>query len=194
MGTAAAPVVAHSAQALTTGQTVDLRVLLIGGLGGKATDPTTAAWAAGLSSQGVAYTEVDGTGTAGSLNVALPALTSSATHGLYNAVVFAGKPGDFDSSNNSSLLNPLFTYESTFGIRQLDGNFVPPAGGALGLTTPTGDPSTGAGLGGTTPTLNTAGLAVFPALAGPVPFDTGVFGAPDTVATGSPTVQRRLRC
>ena len=65
---ATGPLIAHSAPttpALTAGDSVDLRVLLIGGVGGVASDPTTAAWAAGLSSQGVAYTEVDGVGTPG---------------------------------------------------------------------------------------------------------------------------------
>ena len=182
-GGAIAPALSQqSAHALTAGDTVDLRVLLIGTTGG-ATDPTTAAWQAGLASQGVAYKEVDGVGTLGNQTITLPALTSSATHGLYNGVVLAGKPGDFQAHQ----LDALSTYESTFGIRQLDGNYVPPAGGALGLTAPTTtDPSTGAGISTTTPipTLTAAGLLTFPALAGPVAFDTGTFGAPDKVLTG----------
>ena len=182
-GGAIAPALSQqSAHALTAGDTVDLRVLLIGNSGG-ATDPTTAAWAAGLTSQGVAYTEVNGVGTVGSQTITLPTLTSSPTHGLFNAVVFADKPGDFVAS----AFTGLFSYESTFGIRQLDGNFVPPAGGALGLTAPTTtDASTGAGISTTTPipTLTAAGLLAFPALSGPVAFDTGTFGAPDKLLTG----------
>ena len=111
---------AGPAQAVTTGDTVDLRVLLIGAPGG-ASDPNMAAWAAGLTSQGVAYTEVDAAGTLGSATVSLPALTSSATHGLYNGVVLAGKPADFAAGQ----LSALFGYESTFGIRQIDADFVP---------------------------------------------------------------------
>ena len=89
----AAPAVTPTALALGAGQTVDLRVLLIGGTGG-ATDPTTAAWATGLDQSGRrVHREVDATGTLGSETVTLPALTSSATHGLYNGVVLAGKPG-----------------------------------------------------------------------------------------------------
>ena len=76
---------AGPAQAVTIGDTVDLRVLLIGAPGG-ATDPNTAAWAAGLTSQGVAYTEVDAAGTLGSATISLPALTSSTTHGLCTTV------------------------------------------------------------------------------------------------------------
>jgi len=183
MGTAAAPLVSHSAQALGVGQTVDLRVLLIGNpaVSGVA-DPTTAAWAAGLTSQGVAYKEVDGVGSLGSETITLPALTSSATHGLFNGVVVAGKPGDFVAH----ALDSLSAYESTFGVRQLDGNFVPPAGGVLGLN-PVTDSSSGSLIGGTTPTLNTAGLAAFPALAGQIPFDTGTFGAPGAVQASLPT-------
>ena len=54
------PLTAQTAQAAST--QLDLRVLLIGGPGGSASDPTTAAWATGLSNQGVAYTEVDAAG------------------------------------------------------------------------------------------------------------------------------------
>ena len=156
---------------------VDLRVLLIGGLGGAASDPTTAAWAAGLTNQGVPYTEVDATGTlgAGTESVALPALTSSSTHGLYNAVVFADSPAYFPATQ----LAPLFSYESTFGIRQIDGYLEPTA--AEGMT------DLSAGALAETATLNTQGLLDFPALAGPVPLDSGTYGYPSTVATGLPT-------
>ena len=184
---ATGPLVARSATpALTTGDSVDLRVLLIGGVGGVASDPTTAAWAAGLSSQGVAYTEVDGVGSPGSETVTLPTLESSATHGLYNGVVFAGKPGDFAAGQFTS----LFAYESAFGIRQLDGDFVPAVSGTLGLIAPTvADPSTGAGISTTVPVpaLTSAGLTTFGALAGPVPMDATTFGAPDAVLSPLPT-------
>ena len=174
--TVAAPAITPSALALGAGQTVDLRVLLIGGTGGAATDPTTAAWATGLKNQGVAFTEKDATGTLGSETVTLPTLTSSATHGLYNAVVFAGKPADFAAGQ----LTALFSYEKTFGIRQVDGNAFPTA--SLGLNSVT-DAQSGALISGTTGTLTATGLTTFPSLAGPVPFDTGTFASPATVAS-----------
>ncbi|MGO9874514.1 MAG: fibronectin type III domain-containing protein [Acidimicrobiia bacterium] len=178
-----APVLAQSAQpalAVTAGDTVDLRVLLVGAPGGGASDPNTAAWAAGLSSQGVAYTEVDATGTLGSLTVSLPALTSSATHGLFNGVVLAGKPADFAAGQ----LSALFSYESTFGIRQVDADFVP--NGTTGLNSVT-DADSGAAISGTTATLTAAGLSTFASLNGPVGVDTGSFASPGTIATGLPT-------
>ena len=167
------------AHALTTGDTVDLRVLLIGDPGGAATDPTTAAWASGLTSQGVAFTEADPTGAIPNETVTLPALTSSATHGLYNAVVFAGKPADFAAGQ----LTTLFSYESTFGIRQIDGDFVAgyPAAGNLGLNA-ISDAQNGATISSTTATLTAAGLSAFPALKGPVPIDAGVFGYSGTTS------------
>ena len=170
---------AGPAQAVTIGDTVDLRVLLIGAPGG-ATDPNTAAWAAGLTSQGVAYTEVDAAGTLGSATISLPALTSSTTHGLYNGVVLAGKPADFAAGQ----LSALFGYESTFGIRQIDGDFVP--NGTVGLNAVT-DADSGASISGTTATLTAAGLTTFASLNGPVPVDTGSFASPGTVASGLPT-------
>ncbi|MGO9877471.1 MAG: putative Ig domain-containing protein [Acidimicrobiia bacterium] len=178
------PVLAQSAQALTAGDTVDLRVLLIGAPGGGASDPNTAAWAAGLTNQGVAYTEVDALGGIPAETVTLPALTSSATHGLFNGVVFAGKPADFAAGQ----LTALFSYESTFGIRQIDGDFVPgyPSGTTAGLNTVT-DADSGATISGTTATLTAAGLSTFASLNGPVPVDTGSFASPGTVATGRPT-------
>ncbi len=153
---------------------LDLRVLLIGGPGGGASDPTTAAWASGLTNQGVAYTEVDATGAAGAETVTLPALTSSAAHGLYNGVVFADAPSDFAAGQLSS----LFAYESTFGVRQVDGYAFPTA--SLGLNDVSGSALS------ETATLNAAGLLDFPALAGPVPLDSGTYGYPATVATGLP--------
>ncbi|MGO9873049.1 MAG: fibronectin type III domain-containing protein [Acidimicrobiia bacterium] len=180
LGGVLGPVLAEqSAHALTTGDTVDLRVLLIGDPGGAATDPTTAAWAAGLTTQGVAYTEADPTGTIPNETVTLPTLTSSATHGLYNAVVFAGKPADFAAGQ----LTTLFGYESTFGIRQIDGDFVAgyPAAGNLGLNA-ISDAQNGAAISSTTATLTAAGLSAFPALNGPVPIDAGVFGYSGTTA------------
>ena len=42
-----------------------------------------------------------------------------------------------------------------------------------------------------TATLNAAGLVDFPALAGPVPLDSGTYGYPATVATGLPSWRQR---
>ena len=118
------PLIARSAPTtpgLTAGDSVDLRVLLIGGVGGAASDPTTAAWAAGLSSQGVAYTEVDGIGTLGAETITLPTLD----------VVGDARPVQRRGVRRQARrlrrrpVHDLFAYESTFGIRQLDGNFVP---------------------------------------------------------------------
>ena len=73
---------------------MNLKVLLVGGVGGAAADPTTAAWAAALTSEGVPFTEVDATGTAGSEAVALPALTTGTTGQLQRRGVrrLAGEP------------------------------------------------------------------------------------------------------
>ena len=45
---------------------------------------------------------------------------------------------------------------------------------------------TSGALDGTTGTLTAAGLAAFPELKGPVPFDTGTFGYRATVNAGAP--------
>ena len=76
-------------------------------------------------------------------------------------------------------LTALDTYESTFGVRQVDGYVYPTS--ALGQT----DVSGGA-LDGTTATLTAAGLAAFPELKGPVTFSTGTYGYPATVNSGAP--------
>ena len=67
------------------------------------------------------------------------------------------------------------TYESTFGVNQVDGYMFPSP--ALGAT----DVSGGA-LDGTTGTLTAAGLADFPELAGPIPF-ASCPAASDTICT-----------
>ena len=121
--------------------TLDLKVLLIGN--GSA-DPTTAAWQSALNSEGVPYTLVTASGTVPSQTVTLPAL-SSGTTGDYNGVVIADDPADFASGQ----LSALDTYESNFGVRQVDGYTYPTS--VLGLTE-----ATGAALDGTTGTLTTA--------------------------------------
>jgi hypothetical protein len=170
VGLAAVVAVGAPASAATS-PTLDLRVLLIGD--GNA-PPETAAWEAALTSEGVPYTEVDTLGASGAETVTLPTL-SSGTTGNFNAVVITGSPTDFAAGQ----LTALDSYESSFGVRQIDGYMFPNP--ALGVT----DATSGA-LDGTTGTLTTAGLAAFPELAGPVPFDTGSFGYGANVNTGAP--------
>ncbi len=151
--------------------TLDLKVLLIGT---GSSDPTTAAWASALTSEGVPYTEVTATGTYGAETVTLPTLSAGSV-GDYNGVVVADSPAALAAGQ----LSALDTYESTFSVRQIDGYMYPSP--ALGLT----DASAGA-LDGTTGTLTAAGLSALPGLAGPVPFDTGTYGYPSTVVAGAP--------
>ena len=146
-------------------------VLLIGE--GSA-DPTTAAWQAALTSEGVPYTLVTASGSAPSETVNLPALSSGGT-GNYNGVVIADSPADYAAGQ----LAALDAYESSFGVRQVDGYMFPSP--ALGVTD-----ATGGSLDGTTGTLTTAGLAAFPELKGPVPFDAGSYGYGATVDPGAP--------
>jgi hypothetical protein len=165
VGSAAVPAAAATPPAL------NLKVLLIGE---GPNDPTSGAWQAALTSEGVPYTLVTASGTSPSETVSLPAL-SSGTTGNYNAVVIADSPNDYAAGQ----LSTLFSYESTFGVRQIDGYMFPSP--ALGITE-----VTGGALDGTTATLTAAGQAAFPALKGPIPFDTGTFGYGVTVNTGAP--------
>ena len=169
-GLAATGVTASAASAATP-PTLNLKILLIGN--GSA-DVTTAAWEAALTSEGVAYDEVTATGTSPSQTVTLPTLSSGST-GNYNGVVIADSPTNFASGQ----LSALDTYESTFGVRQVDGYMYPDPD--LGVTE-----ATGGALDGTTGTLTTAGLAAFPELKGPIPFDTGSYGYAGTVTPGAP--------
>ena len=148
---------------------LDLNVLLIGT---GSSDPTTSAWQAALSSEGVPYTLATATGAYGSETVTLPALSSGNT-GNFNGVVFADSPAGLAAGQ----LTALDTYESTFRVNQIDGYTYP----YLGET----DVTSGA-LDGTTGTLTAAGLAALPDLKGPIPFDTGTFGYGATVNAGAP--------
>ncbi len=162
------------AAAATPANTLNLKVLLIGGVGGAAADSTTAAWGSALTQEGVPYTEVDATGVLGSETVALPTL-SSGTTGNYNGVVIADSPANF----GAGALSPLFSYEAQFGVNQIDGYMFPSP--ALGVTE-----ATGGALDGTTGALTPAGLTAMPALKGPVPMDTGTYGYSATVNAGAP--------
>jgi hypothetical protein len=166
-GMVATPAVTGIAAAATP-QTLDLRVLVIGG---GSTDPTTAAWESALTNEGVAYTEVDVSGT----TVTLPTLSSGST-GYFNGVVIADSPTNFAAGQLSS----LYSYESTFRVNQVDGYMFPNP--QLGAT----DVTSGA-LDGTTGELNNPnGLSTFPELAGPIPFSTGTFGYGATITAGAP--------
>src|SRR5664280_282678 len=109
-------VVARSAAAATPVQ-LNLNVLLIGT---GSSDPTTAAWQSALSSEGVAYTSVTASGSFGAETVALPALTTGSV-GNFNGVVLADSPSAFAVGQ----LSALDTYESSYGVRQVDGYMYP---------------------------------------------------------------------
>ena len=98
------------------GNTLDLKVLLIG----DGAPPRDGGLGVRADHEGVPYTEVDTAGTAGSETVTLPAL-SSGTTGNFNGVVIAGSPADFAAGQ----LTALDTYESDFGVRQIDGYMFP---------------------------------------------------------------------
>jgi hypothetical protein len=165
--TAVLSTVVNTASGATPVQ-LDLKVLLVGT---GSTDPTTAAWESALSNEGVPYTA---TGAYGSETVTLPALTSGSV-GLFNGVVIADSPAGFAAGQ----LAPLFSYESTDNVRQIDGYTAPYTGIGLNAV------SSGT-LDGTTATLTASGLAALPELAGPITFATGTNGYTSTVVSGAP--------
>ncbi len=164
-------VMTPGASAGSPASTLALNVLLIGG---GSTDPTTAAWQATLTNEGVPFTLATATGAYGSETVTLPTL-SSGTTGNFDGVVIADTPSAFAAGQ----LTALDTYEAGFAVRQVDGYGYPSP--TLGVA----DATSGA-LDGTTATLTAAGLAELPALKGPVPFATGTYGYPATVNAGAP--------
>ena len=164
-------IVTTPAAAVTAPPELSLNVLLIGS---GSTDPTTAAWQAALSSEGVSYTLATAAGTYGAETVTLPALTTGSV-GNFNGVVIADSPAAFASGQ----LTALYSYESTYGVRQLDGYTAPYTGVGENAS------STTAVLDGTNGTLTAAGLAGLPGLAGTVPFSTGSLGYPATAVTGA---------
>ena len=132
---AAAGLAAGAAPASAAAPQLDLKILLIGE---GPNDPTTGAWQAALTSQGVPYTLVTASGTPPSETVNLPALTSGSI-GNYNGVVIADSPNDYAAGQ----LSPLDSYESTFGVRQVDGYMFPSP--ALGVNEVTGGSIDGTG-------------------------------------------------
>ena len=154
---------------------VGLKVLLIGS--GSA-DPTTVAWEAALSSEGVPYTEVTATNTGalGSWQVALPALTNG-TQGNYNGVVIADSPTDFAAAQARRprhLRGPVQRPPA----RRLR-HRLPVRAAELGVAN---DP-TGLAVTATSESLTPAGTTALPGLAGSVPFDTGSYAYPATVTS-----------
>ena len=109
---------------------LNLKILLVGE---GSSDVTTAAWQAALNAEGVPYTLVTASGTAPDETVTLPEL-SSGTTGSYNGVVIADSPADYAPGT----LTALDTYESAFGVRQIDGYTFPLSGGDPGLGRGTG--------------------------------------------------------
>ena len=160
--------------AAATAPQVDLRVLLIGDAATQ--DSATAAWQSTLSSDGVAYTMATASGSYSAETVSLPPLSSGST-GNFNGVVIADAPAGFAGGQ----LDALFTYESQFGVRQIDGSAYPSP--ALGQTAVAGAGQT---LDNTTASLTPAGLAGLPGLKGTIPFAAGTFGTPATADAGAP--------
>jgi len=148
-------VVAVAPAASAAGPRLDLKVLVLGGAAG---DPTTDAWTAELSREGVPFTLAR---TAS--GQALPALSDPAdtSHGYYNGVVLG------TSASSLGNLDPVYAYERAFGVRQVDGYEFPNA--AVGLTFHTTVPSP------FTAQLTSAGKGAFSYLAGPVPVDGGSY-------------------
>ncbi len=106
-----------SVVAAATAPELSLNVLLVGT---GSTDPTTAAWSSALTDEGVAFTQATATGTYGAETVTLPALTTGSV-GNFDAVVIADSPAGFASGQ----LTSLFSYESTYQVRQIDGYTYP---------------------------------------------------------------------
>ena len=154
---------------------LDLKVLLIGSSSG---DPVTEAWESALTSEGVPYTLVL-PDPSNSASLTLPDLVDpdDPDHGYYDGVVLIPSIYQFPWGT----LYPVFNYESEFNVRQIDGYTYPVA--AIQGITP--DNNASPALGSTTATLTSAGLADFPALAGPVPLDADTYGYPSTVAAPS---------
>ncbi len=181
----AVTVVAGSVDAHAQGTSqLDLKVLLIGE---SSSDPVTQAWENQLTTEGVPYTLVL-PGPNDSASITLPPLVdpNNPEHGYYDGVVQIPSIYQFAWGT----LYPVFSYESEFGIRQIDG-YVYPVAAIQGIT-PDGGASNE--LGSTTATLTADGLAAFPALAGPVPLDADSYGYPSTVdASNGDTVTPLLQ-
>ena len=143
------------AAAATPANTLDLKVLVVGGVGGALNDPTTAAWDAALTQEGVPYTEVDASGALGSETVGLPAFSSGTT-----GITTVSSLPTRRLTSPPGALAPLFAYEAQFGVNQVDGYTAPFYGETI---------VAGGTLDGSIGTLSVAGMAALPSLAGPHP-------------------------
>ena len=159
---------ATAASAASTGQRIDLRVLVISDGG----NPTELAIIDELGAESVPYTLVD-LNSASRPTITASYLSGTASTGpeaYYQAVVL---PNDTPALLSAAEKTALVTYETTFGIRQVDSYTWPTA--AIGLNTVTGTGATGGFSGtldGMTAKITPAGkVGPFAYLAGSVPFE-----------------------
>ncbi len=138
---------------------LDMKVLVIG-VAGDQKSPSAAAWTDELQREGVPFdftTSVPATLTVG----------GDASHGAYNGIVIADDTRNFSGSEN---WQTLIGYETTFGVRQIDGYEYTRAVMDMGLT-----PTLAPGAASTDASLTAAGRAAFPYLKGPVGLDSGAW-------------------
>jgi hypothetical protein len=158
------------------GQRVDMKVLL---LANTAADPDATGWADNLRREGTPFARINAS-DAGTLN---DATFASGDHALYQAVIAVGANGT-SADGRPDQFTPaewtaLRSFETKFGIRQLNPNAVP--GPSLGSAF-----GTAAGqLDGITGTVTAAGKTQFPNLAGTVPLKDLDPGANETFGSGT---------
>jgi hypothetical protein len=170
IGSAAA--LAGAAPTPHAGQRIDMKVLL---LASNASDGNMAAWEDNLKREGTPYVRINGDSTTLTADI-----FASGDHAKYQGVIVSNLNGTAPGGASESATPPdppgpagfgpaeldlLHAYEAKFGIRQLDINAFP--GPPLGLNFA----STVGTLDGMAASLTAAGLAQFPALKGPVPFE-----------------------
>ncbi|MBI3256839.1 MAG: hypothetical protein HYZ59_03535, partial [Actinobacteria bacterium] len=152
-------------QAATATLSMDMRVLVLSANGH---EPAIEAWKAELTAEGVPFDTVV-TSTAPPIDATL--LTSGENHGRYQAVVVANPElisCDADpcaSTVTTEELTTLKSFETKFGVRQVDAYTYPTP--AVGLNYP----SAAGDMHGVVASLSTSGAAAFPYLVGPVPIE-----------------------
>ncbi|MCU1458207.1 MAG: hypothetical protein JWL73_2299 [Actinomycetia bacterium] len=156
-----------AASAASTGQRIDLRILVISD-----GNPTEEAIVSELASESIPYTRVDLTSASRpTINAAfLSGTAATGPEAFYQAVVL---PNDSPVQLSADEKAALVTYETTFGIRQVDSFNWP--GAATGLNTVTGSGPTGGfagSLDGAIAKVTPVGkTGPFSYLAGPVQFE-----------------------